>query len=331
MPNNNGEQGQKLPKVSVIIPAYNVAAYIGVALASVFGQSYTNFEVIVINDGSTDGERLELAIGPYLARIIYLKQQNRGPSAARNLGIRHARGEYLAFLDSDDSWLPEYLTEQIEFLRSESSLDMVYSDALFLGNTASAGKTFMELCPSSGPVTFESLMLEKTQVITSGTVVGRQRVVEAGLFDENILCSEDYDLWLRIAYLGGKIAYQRKVLVQHLMRPDSQGSPSEKLVAGAIEVLRKLDRELDLPPRTLSLLAKKLRTNQARLAFIHGRKHLLMGEYDKAYEFLGQTKTLAPNAKVAALMIGLRTVPRLTRFGALIWNRLRSQQGFRVH
>jgi GT2 family glycosyltransferase len=326
MPDDNKtEQKPKLPAVSVIIPAYNTAGYIGVALSSVFGQSYTDFEVIVINDGSTDSERLELAIEPYLARIIYLKQQNRGPSAARNLGIQHARGEYLAFLDSDDSWLPEYLTEQIKFLRSEPSLDMVYSDASFLGNTHKAGKTFMELCPSNGPVTFESLLLEETQVITSGTVAGRQRVVEAGLFDENILCAEDHDLWLRIAHLGGKIAYQRKVLAKHLVRPNSQGSPAGKLVAGEIEVLRKLDRELDLPPGTRSLLAKKLRTAQARLASIHGRRCLLTGECDKAYEFLDQANTLVPNAKLGAVMIGLRTVPRLTRFAALIWSRLRSQ------
>jgi glycosyltransferase involved in cell wall biosynthesis len=325
MPDDNTEQKPKLPAVSVIIPAYNTAGYIGVALASVFGQSYTDFEVIVINDGSEDSNRLELAIGPYLPRIIYLKQQNRGPSAARNLGIQHARGEYLAFLDSDDSWLPEYLTEQIEFLRSEPSLDMVYSDALFLGNRASAGKTFMELCPSNGPVTFESLLLEETQVITSGTVAGRQRVVEAGLFDENFLCAEDHDLWLRIAHLGGKIAYQRKVLAKHLVRPDSQGSPPGKLVAGEIEVLRKLDRELDLPPRTRLLLAAKLRTAQARLASIRGRRYLLTGEYDKAYEFLDQANTLAPNAKLGAILIGLRTVPRLTGFGARIWDRLLSQ------
>src|SRR5437660_1074209 len=125
MPNDNREHGQKLPQVSVIIPAYNTAHYIGGALASVFAQRFSNFEVIVVNDGSTDCERLELAIGSYLSRITYLKQENRGPGAARNLGIRHSHGEYLAFLDSDDSWLPEYLNEQIGFLRNESSLDMV--------------------------------------------------------------------------------------------------------------------------------------------------------------------------------------------------------------
>lgn len=325
MPNDNAQQRPRSPAVSVIIPAYNAAGHIGEALGSVFTQTYTDFEVIVINDGSRDSEQMELAIVPYLSRIIYLKQQNRGPSAARNLGIQHARGEFLAFLDSDDSWLPEYLTEQTEFLRSEPSLDMVYSDALFLGKTASAGKRFMELCPSNGPVTFESLLLEKTQVITSGTVVRRQKVVEAGLFDENFLCAEDHDLWLRMAHRGGRIAYQRKVLAQHLVRPDSQGSPPGSLVAAQMEVLRKLDRELDLTPRTRSLLAEKLRKAQAISAHIQGRRCLLTGEYEKAHEFLYQANTLSPNAKLGVLLIGLRTLPRLTGLGARIWNRLRSQ------
>jgi glycosyltransferase involved in cell wall biosynthesis len=324
MPNDNGEQRRKLPKVSVIIPAYNTADYIGVALASVFEQRYNNFEVIVINDGSTDREQMELAIGSYLPRIIYLTQENRGPSAARNLGIRHAQGEYLAFLDSDDNWLPEYLKKQIEFLQSEPSLDMVYSDALILGDTTFARRTFMELCPSNGPVTFESLLLEQTQVATSATVVSRQRVIEAGLFDENFRCAEDRDLWLRIAHLGVKIAYQRKVLVQRRLRPNSQGSPAGGLVAGEIEVLKKLNRELDLPPRTRSLLAGRLRLVQGRFASIHGKRCLLTGEYAKAYEFLDQAYTLAPNAKLGALLFGLRTAPGLTRFGVRIWNRFLS-------
>src|SRR5205807_8106534 len=113
MLDDNVEQKLKPPAVSVIIPVYNAADYVGAALASVFRQSYTDFEVIVIDDGSTDC-RLESAIASYLPRIIYLKQQNRVPSAAGNLGIQHAHGKYLAFLDSDDWWRPEYLAEQVE-------------------------------------------------------------------------------------------------------------------------------------------------------------------------------------------------------------------------
>src|SRR5215467_1463918 len=103
----------RAPSVSVIIPAYNTARYIGEALDSVFGQTYRDFEVIVINDGSPDTEALEAVLRPYLDRIVYLKQENRGPAAARNLGIHQARGEYIAFLDSDDCWVEEYLARQM--------------------------------------------------------------------------------------------------------------------------------------------------------------------------------------------------------------------------
>src|SRR6201998_3148699 len=95
----------RAPSVRVVIPAYNSARYIGETLDSVFGQTYRDFEVLVINDGSPDTEALEAGLRPYFERIVYLKQDNRGPAAARNLGIQQARGEYIAFLDSDDCWL----------------------------------------------------------------------------------------------------------------------------------------------------------------------------------------------------------------------------------
>src|ERR1700730_1568273 len=98
------------PTVSVIIPAYNTALYIVETLDSVFAQTFRDFEVILINDGSPDTDKLEQVIEPYRERIVYLKQKNGGPSAARNAGIGWSRGEYIAFLDSDDSWLPQYLS-----------------------------------------------------------------------------------------------------------------------------------------------------------------------------------------------------------------------------
>jgi glycosyltransferase involved in cell wall biosynthesis len=311
--------------VSVIIPAYNTAGHIGRALGSVFAQSYTDFEVIVINDGSPDSEQMELAIAPYLSRITYLRQENRGPSAARNLGIRHARGEWLAFLDSDDAWLPHYLAEQLRFLRSDPALDMVYCDATLEGDTSTAGKTFMQLCPSTGPVTFESLLVGQTQVITSGTVVRRQKVTAAGLFDEEIHRSEDHDLWLRIIHSGGKVAYQREALLRRNVRPDSQGSSPGSLLAGEHQSLRKLDRELDLSPRTRALLAERLRAIQAALAFIEGEAFLLAGEPDKAYESLSRTNALAPATKLRVVLVGLRIAPRLTVLGARFWRRRKSR------
>src|SRR6516165_2038844 len=128
---SNRADRDDLPLVSVIIPAYNSAAHIRETLESVLSQTYHNFEVILINDGSPDTEEFERAIAPYRDRIIYISQENRGPSAARNAGIRRARGEYLAFLDSDDVWSPTCLAAQVELaLSRQPSCDLVYSDVL---------------------------------------------------------------------------------------------------------------------------------------------------------------------------------------------------------
>src|SRR5690348_6033557 len=90
------------PLVSVVIPAYNAAAYLPATLDSVLVQSFSNYEIVVVNDGSPDTPELEKALQPYFRKLRYIKQENRGPSSARNTGIRAARGKYVAFLDSDD-------------------------------------------------------------------------------------------------------------------------------------------------------------------------------------------------------------------------------------
>src|SRR5688572_7039612 len=115
------------PAVSVIVPAYNSSAYIAETLDSVFAQTFDSFEVIVINDGSPDTERLERELKPYSGKLRYIKQENRGAAAARNAGVRAARGELVAFLDADDTYLPNFLEKQVELLESNNA-DLVYSD-----------------------------------------------------------------------------------------------------------------------------------------------------------------------------------------------------------
>src|SRR5581483_10459739 len=165
---------------------------------SVLNQTFTDYEVIVINDGSPDTEELESAIDVYRDRIMYVSQPNAGPGAARNTGVRLARGKYLAFLDADDYWLTNYLQQQIDFLSSHSSIDAVYADALIVGSSQLAGQTFMQATPSVGTVTCESLLAERCTIILSGTVVRRQSVVNAGSFDERFRYAEDFDLWVRM-------------------------------------------------------------------------------------------------------------------------------------
>lgn len=309
------------PGVSVIIPAYRTADHIAAALESVFAQTYTNFELIVVNDGSPDTPQLEDAIQPYLSRITYLKQDNGGPSSARNLGIRQARGEWLALLDSDDAWLPQYLAEQMKFLHGNAGLDMAYCDATLEGDPQFTGKTFMQLCPSAGPVTFESILTERTQVLTSATVVRRRNVIDVGLFDEELRCAEDHDLWLRISHAGAKIAYQQSPLLVRKLRPNSQGAAAEGLLAGELQSLTKLDRQLDLSPSTRALLLERQQKIQAELGLIEGKAFLLAGDPHKAYASLSRSNALAPTAKLRAVLFGLRIAPRLVVLGTRLFRR----------
>jgi glycosyltransferase involved in cell wall biosynthesis len=159
------------PRISVIIPSYNTASLIAKCLDSVFAQSFPVFEVIVVNDGSPDTEQLEQVLQPYRSKIVYIRQENKRAAGARNTAIAKAQGEFLAFLDSDDSWLPDHLASQVELLCADLALDLVYSDALLL-SASSHPKTFTQRCPSEGDATFEALVVERCQIPIS-TVVAK--------------------------------------------------------------------------------------------------------------------------------------------------------------
>src|SRR3990170_2838516 len=117
-----------MPKVSVIIPTYNREKYIVETLQSVFAQTFTDYEVIVIDDGSTDNTADVLR--PYLDRIVYIRKPNGGQGSARNVGIKVAKGEYIAFLDSDDLWMPEKLELQVKYLDNNKDAGLVFTDYL---------------------------------------------------------------------------------------------------------------------------------------------------------------------------------------------------------
>src|SRR5277367_46206 len=213
-------QPRQTPTISVVIPAYNAAGLIGECLKSVLAQSYRDFEIILVNDGSPDTDLLERALAPYQQSIRYIRQENRGPSGARNLGISQAEGEYIAFLDSDDVWLPHHLSEQIATVRQDPSLDLVYSDSILIRDGRQVGNAF-GLEPQHPPVSFEKILTEECTVGTSSTLAKRQALINAGLFDERFRCCEDFDLWLRMSFRGAKISYQSNVHLLHRLAPES--------------------------------------------------------------------------------------------------------------
>jgi glycosyltransferase involved in cell wall biosynthesis len=303
---------QKLPapKVTVIIPAYCAAGYIKTALDSVFAQSFADYELIVVNDGSPDTDELEGALKPYRGKYIYIRQQNKGPGAARNAGIKIARGEFLAFLDSDDYWMPHYLAEQLRVFETDRSVDMVYADAILTENPLLAGKTFMSLTPSAGRADFEGLLTARCTVILSGTVARRQPIVEAGLFDERLSHSEDFDLWLKLATAGANIAYQKKsLLFRRELSTSLCGDPSA-LFRCQLRVLARLARQGGLSPEREKLIKGRIETTKASIKLELAKRSLARGDFLKASEAIKAAYHVFRGRKLWLGMLLLRVCPR---------------------
>lgn len=190
-----------MPKVSVIIPTFNRASYVCEAIDSVLAQTYQDLEIIVVDDGSTDDTLPVLET--YGERLRLLRQKNSGPAVARNRGIFAARGEYIAFLDSDDLWVPSKLEKQVAVLDSEPEIGLVYTDC-FKGKslediTNGSGGCYAEWAPQSGDIFGQ---LTRLNLVATPSVLVRFAVLRrVGIFDPLLRRGEDYDLWLRIAHV----------------------------------------------------------------------------------------------------------------------------------
>ena len=208
-----------MPRVSVIIPTYNCAPYVGAAVESVLAQTWQDFELIVVDDGSTDNTRSILE--RYLDRIVYLHQENQGESVARNRGIEIARGEYIAFLDSDDLWQPTKLERQVANLKAhpEAVLAYSYSYAIdasgepicFRGsNRIGAGEDGLHQV-------FEQLIMGNVVANINTVLLRRQSLLGMTAFDPAIEWGEDWDLWLRLS-LAGPFGFVPEPLACYRMR-----------------------------------------------------------------------------------------------------------------
>jgi glycosyltransferase involved in cell wall biosynthesis len=181
-------------KVSVIIPTFNRAKTLKEAIDSVFSQRYDDFELIVVDDGSTDETRETIA--SYLPRLKYLYQEQSGVSAARNRGVMHARGDCFAFLDSDDLWLPDKLWLQMKFMEDHPEALICYTEEIWI-------RRGVRVNPMKKHRKYSGMIFEHCLplciVSPSSVLIARSLIEEVGGFDEEFEVCEDYDLWLRIS------------------------------------------------------------------------------------------------------------------------------------
>ncbi len=294
--------------VSVVIPAYKCADYIVATLKSVFAQSFTNYEVIVVNDGSPDTAAVERALAPYLASIRYIQQENGGPSSARNRGVQEASGSYVAFLDSDDLWLPNHLANQMELLQKNPALVLMYSDILLLREDVPFATAF-EKNPQLPPVTFESLVAERCTIGTSATVVSRQAVLDVGGFEIGRHRSEDFDLWLRIAHRGGAMGYSSTVQVCH-RAANGLSCDHTAMNQAQIRVYEKLLTALPLTPAQSQLLCSKIAEMEPRLQIGIAKDSLLKDQFPEALAAVQQANSILKNGKLSVATVGLKLFPR---------------------
>lgn len=215
------KEANKLKLVSILIPAYNVERYIERSLKSALNQTYKNIEVVIVDDGSTDGTAD--VVRKYLpdARVKYVYQKNKGLSGARNTAMKNASGEYFAMLDADDVFLPEKIECQVEYLEAHKDCDICYSDLwLFYENDFDqlVGTTYKFY---SGTDVFPQLL--KRSFINTLTVVLRRSVVDRfGYLDERYRYAEDLEYFLRLSYLGAKFCFLSKKLAKFCIRQVGQ-------------------------------------------------------------------------------------------------------------
>lgn len=294
----------KKPLVSVIIPTYNRAHLLKRAIDSALAQTYENLEVLVIDDASSD--ETEYVVGSYRdPRVRYFRHcTNRGGSAARNTGLQLARGHFVAFLDSDDEWMPEKVERHLEVFRKHPEYDVVYSAVRDVYPDGS-----FRIRHHDGPEgqIYDLLLVRNVVGPTSAFVVRRECFEKVGGFDESLRSAQDYDMWLRLAR-HFKFKCIREPLVNYYWHGDQITSNVEAKKQGMLAILKKY--EFDLRRTHPSVVADRY--------FRLGRFLVVAGQVAEGRKYVFRALRICPWRPKYALHL------LLTAFGARPYLLLRS-------
>jgi len=251
------------PRVSIVIPTYNRSAIVRRAIDSVMAQTFTDLEVIVVDDGSTDDTRAALAGYPERVRAVY--QENAGPAAARNHGMRLARGEYIGFLDSDDVYLPTNVEAHVRRFAETPEAGLVYCGLEVLDKD---GRHVKEILPDPRDRGIVLDRLIRYNFITSSTVLMRRAAMEAaGTMSTSLWFAEDWYYWLRVA-LRFPIEFVDQVLVRYQRSAISlsHGTPIGTAADRNMLMLEQVFADPDLGPRLAPVRAETYRRAYANYA-----------------------------------------------------------------
>ena len=245
--------------VSVIIPVYNRESFISKTVESVLNQTYKNFEIIVVDDGSIDETYFSILHLTSDKRLsYYLLNENKGVSFARNYGIKHADGKFIAFLDSDDYWLPEKLEKQVKYML-ENNLKICQTDEYWLRKNrfVNPKKKHKKI---SGNIFYKSL--ELCIVSPSAVMLDREVFENVGMFDEKMPACEDYDLWLRVSLKYNVGLFEEKLIVKRGGHEDqlSRNFGLDKYrIYSLLKLLENNNLSYEKREKTVNVLKNKLK------------------------------------------------------------------------
>lgn len=289
-----------LPGVSVLLPTYNRADYLRATIQSALDQTHPPYEVVVVDDGSTDSTA-EVVRRLAEPRVRYVFQQNRGVSAALNTAFRASTGRYIALLGSDDLWLPSLLAEEVPIMDENPAVGLVYARAQGMDPQDRPMAQILGAPDKFPGSTFKSLLYGDD--VCGLTAVFRREVVEqAGLWDESFVANEDWDIWLRMS-LVTRFYFLDKVLARFRIHPGSlTGGKSDRFV----QVLRDRERLLDkvfslpnLPPEASEVKALAYRNNYMDI----GLRWLSVGNWRECLRYFGQAVRVSPNPVLTPVRI----------------------------
>lgn len=279
---------------SVIIPAYNAGQFIGRTLESVANQTYSNFEIIITNDGSIDNT--EMIITDYIKNNPSIQfhlssQTNKGIGSARNNGIFRAKGKYLAFLDADDCWYKDKLEKVHDALVKANDIDILYHDEVEIRNNSDEKKS--QYGAVTSPV-YEDLLFNGNRLSTSATVVKRELAQKIGGFSENpdFNSAEDYEFWLRLAKTNAKFCYFPVVLGEYhrvansvSLRPVYHGTNCFNVIQHHFNLIMGTEGQ------DKQFLQKSLENLKTQNLFNIGRSFFLERNYNMAKEYYLKANT----------------------------------------
>jgi glycosyltransferase involved in cell wall biosynthesis len=301
------------PAISILTPAYNISGFLPETVASAIAQTWRDFEMLIVDDGSTDDTRqVAQSWARVDPRIRVFTRRNGGIAAARNTAIAHSRGDYFALLDGDDLWHPTFLESQMRIIERVGDVDIVSGNAYNLGGMLD-GQPYNPAGTACRRLSLLDILEHENSVFIMS--VFRRAVVERiGVFDDTLRTNEDYDLWIRAAHAGFTFVHNPVPLGHYRRRPDSVSANEIQMFTGIMRVLNRASALCADRPRELAAIHKQLERFQGERFLASAKANLVGRNFDAAANDFNSLFDVRRDFASAAIARMSRHLP-----GVLLW------------